>query len=65
MAHFDHGIHPDSARVAAGVRALARATACRTRRAAAHSARPRARRVARAARYAWLEATRAPAGRRR
>ena len=58
VAHFDHGIHPDSAAVAARVRELAASydLACESGRAELGAAASET--VARAARYAWLETTR-------
>ena len=58
VAHFDHGIHPESAAVADRVRELAASydLACETGRAELGAAASET--VARAARYAWLEATR-------
>ena len=57
VAHVDHGIHPDSPRVAERVRALARAFALPF-----ESGRldlgPSGETLARARRYAWLEAAR-------
>jgi tRNA(Ile)-lysidine synthase len=58
VAHFDHGIHPDSAQVAGAVRALAGSypLAFELGRGALGVAAGET--AARAARYAWLEATR-------
>ena len=58
-------IPPARASRRGGPGARRRATASRTRKAGASWARTPARPLARAARYAWLEATRAPPGRRR
>jgi tRNA(Ile)-lysidine synthase len=58
VAHFDHGIHPASARVAAGVRALAASyrLAAEEGRGSLGPAAGETR--ARVARYAWLEGVR-------
>ena len=58
VAHFDHGIHPESAAVADRVRELAAFydLACESGRAELGAFASET--VARAARYAWLEATR-------
>ena len=55
VAHFDHGIHPTSARVAAGVRALADAYRLEYEEGRAALG---AETAAREARYGWLEAAR-------
>jgi tRNA(Ile)-lysidine synthase len=62
VAHFDHGIHSDSAAVADRVRALAASyrLACEVGRGGLGVAAGET--VARAARYAWLEQTRARLG---
>jgi tRNA(Ile)-lysidine synthase len=58
VAHFDHGIHPESAAVAERVGELAASydLACESGRAELGAAASET--VARAARYAWLDATR-------
>jgi tRNA(Ile)-lysidine synthase len=62
VAHFDHGIHPASARVAEAVRALAATyrLACEVGRGELGAAAGET--LARASRYAWLEATRVRLG---
>jgi tRNA(Ile)-lysidine synthase len=62
VAHFDHGIHPDSRRVAAGVEALAARLrlSCQVGRGRLGEAAGET--AARAARYAWLERTRLELG---
>ncbi|MEP7175074.1 MAG: tRNA lysidine(34) synthetase TilS [Gemmatimonadales bacterium] len=62
VAHFDHGIHPASARVAAGVRALADAYHLAYEEGHGALGPDAGETVARHARYAWLEATRADLG---
>ena len=57
-AHFDHGIHPESAAVAAKVRALAESLGMEHEEGRAALGARAGETVARAARYAWLEATR-------
>src|SRR5690349_10344772 len=62
VAHFDHGIHPASPHVAAGVRALAERYGLRYEEGRG-ALGPEARETgARAARYAWLELTRERSG---
>jgi tRNA(Ile)-lysidine synthase len=58
VAHFDHGIHPDSGRVAAGVEGLAACCGlgCEVGRGGLGPAAGET--AARAARWAWLERTR-------
>ncbi len=58
VAHFDHGIHPSSARVAAGVRALADAYRLAYEEGRGELGPDATETAAREARYAWLEATR-------
>lgn len=58
VAHFDHGIHPASARVAAGVRALADAYHLAYEEGHGALGPAAGEAIARHARYAWLEATR-------
>jgi tRNA(Ile)-lysidine synthase len=58
VAHFDHGIHPASARVAAGVRALADAYRLAYEEGRGALGPDAGETAARHARYAWLEATR-------
>jgi tRNA(Ile)-lysidine synthase len=58
VAHFDHGIHPESARVADGVRALAESLGLAHEAGGAGLGAGAGETVARAARYAWLEAVR-------
>jgi tRNA(Ile)-lysidine synthase len=59
VAHFDHGIHPDSAAVAGGVRALAARLGLEYEEGRGALGPGAGETSARAARYAWLEATRA------
>src|SRR5690349_5224765 len=62
VAHFDHGIHPASPHVAAGVRALAERYGLRYEEGRG-ALGPEARETgARAARYAWLELNRERSG---
>ena len=58
VAHFDHGIHPESAQVADGVRALAESLGLGHEEGRASLGAHAGETVAREARYAWLEATR-------
>jgi tRNA(Ile)-lysidine synthase len=58
VAHFDHGIHPESARVADEVRALAESLGLGYEEGRASLGAHAGETVARAARYAWLEAAR-------
>jgi tRNA(Ile)-lysidine synthase len=58
VAHFDHGIHPASARVAAGVQALADAYRLEFEQGRAELGPGATETSARETRYAWLEATR-------
>jgi tRNA(Ile)-lysidine synthase len=58
VAHFDHGIHPSSARVASGVRALADAYRLAYQEGQGRLGPDATETAAREARYAWLEATR-------
>ena len=58
VAHFDHGIHPDSATVASTVRALAARYGLAYEEGRGALGVETAETTARAARYAWLEATR-------
>lgn len=58
VAHFDHGIHPESARVAEGVRDLAGSLGLAYEEGRAALGAGAGETVARAARYAWLEAVR-------
>jgi tRNA(Ile)-lysidine synthase len=58
VAHFDHGIQPASARVAAGVRALAGSYRLACEQGRGDLGPDAGETVARAARYAWLESTR-------
>ncbi len=58
VAHFDHGIQPASARVAAGVRALAEGYHLAYEEGHGALGPGAGETVARHARYAWLEATR-------
>jgi len=58
VAHFDHGIHPASARVAAGVRALADSYQVGYEEGCGALGPGAAETAARAARYAWLDCTR-------
>ena len=58
VAHFDHGIHPASARVAAGVRALAGGYGLAYEEGRGALGPGAGETAARAARYAWLESTR-------
>lgn len=62
VAHFDHGIHPDSAAVASGVRALAARYPLEYEEGRGALGPAASETSARAARYAWLEATRARLG---
>src|SRR6185369_9543497 len=59
VAHFDHGIHPDSAAVASGVRTLAARYRLEYEEGRGALGPAAGETSARAARYAWLEATRA------
>src|SRR6476661_7960055 len=58
VAHFDHGIHPDSAAVASSVRALAARYRLEYEEGRGALGAAAGETSARAARYAWLEATR-------
>jgi tRNA(Ile)-lysidine synthase len=58
VAHFDHGIHPASARVAAGVRALAQSYRLAYEEGRGDLGPNVSETAARAARYAWLESVR-------
>jgi tRNA(Ile)-lysidine synthase len=58
VAHFDHGIHPASARVSDGVRALAGSYRLAFEEGRGRLGAAAGETAARAARYAWLEATR-------
>jgi len=58
VAHFDHGIHPESAAVAAAVRALAARYGLPYVEGRGALGLAAAETTARSARYAWLEATR-------
>jgi len=58
VAHFDHGIHPASADVALGVRALAARYGLPYEQGHTSLGAGAGETAARAARYAWLEATR-------
>jgi tRNA(Ile)-lysidine synthase len=58
VAHFDHGIHPASARVAAGVRALAGSYRLPYEEGRGELGPQAGETAARAARYAWLESVR-------
>lgn len=58
VAHFDHGIHPASAEVASAVRALADRYGLRCEHGRGALGADAGETAARAARYAWLEATR-------
>jgi tRNA(Ile)-lysidine synthase len=62
VAHFDHGIHPSSARVAAGVRALADAYRLAYEEGRGHLGAEATETEAREARYTWLAATRLQLG---
>jgi len=62
VAHFDHGIHPDSAAVASSVRALAARHRLEYEEGRGALGPAAGETSARAARYAWLEATRARLG---
>ena len=62
VAHFDHGIHLESARVADGVRALAESLGLPHEQGGAALGAGGGETIARAARYAWLEATRRRVG---
>ncbi len=62
VAHFDHGIDPGSARVAAGVRALASSYGLPYEEGRGALGPAAGETVARTARYAWLEATRLRTG---
>ena len=57
-AHFDHGIHPASARVAAGVRALAESYPVGYEEGRGALGPAAGETAARVARYRWLESTR-------
>jgi len=58
VAHFDHGIHPASAEVASAVRAMASRYGLRYEQGRGELGAGAGETAARAARYAWLEATR-------
>jgi tRNA(Ile)-lysidine synthase len=58
VAHFDHGIHPASAQVASAVGALAARYGLRSEQGRGGLGTDAGETAARAARYAWLEATR-------
>jgi tRNA(Ile)-lysidine synthase len=62
VAHLDHGIHPDSRRVADQVGALARSYALPFERGELALGAAAGETLARARRYAWLEALRARVG---
>jgi tRNA(Ile)-lysidine synthase len=62
VAHFDHGIHPESGRVSARVRALAESLGCPHQEGRGALGADAGETAARAARYAWLETTRARLG---
>ena len=62
VAHFDHGIHPASRRVAEGVRALAERLGLRYEEGRGELGAGAGETVARSARYAWLELTRERCG---
>lgn len=62
VAHFDHGIHPDSEGVAAGVQALAARYRLGCEVGRGLLGRAAGETAARAARYAWLERTRLSLG---
>src|SRR5690242_17324091 len=55
VAHADHGIHPESARVAEQVRALAKAYGLRFETTQLELGASAGETLARARRYAWLE----------
>jgi tRNA(Ile)-lysidine synthase len=58
VAHFDHGIHPASAEVASAVRAMATRYGLAYEQGQGRLGAGAGETAARAARYAWLEATR-------
>ena len=62
VAHFDHGIHPASARVAEAVRLLAGSYRLAYEEGRGELGAAAGETLARASRYAWLEATRARLG---
>ena len=62
VAHFDHGIHPASARIAAGVGALADAYRLEFEQGRGELGQGTSETAAREARYAWLEAARRRTG---
>ncbi len=62
VAHFDHGIHPASARVAEAVRALAASYRLAYEEGRGELGAAAGETLARASRYAWLETTRARLG---
>jgi tRNA(Ile)-lysidine synthase len=62
VAHFDHGIHPESATVAAGVRALAARYRLAYEEGRGALGAAAGETAARTARYGWLEATRVRLG---
>ena len=62
VAHFDHGIHPESPRVADAVAAFARSLGLPHEVGRAALGPGAGETSARAARYAWLEATRVRLG---
>jgi len=62
VAHLDHGIHPESARVAAQVRSLARSFGLPFELGSAALGASASETLARTHRYAWLEAARARIG---
>jgi tRNA(Ile)-lysidine synthase len=62
VAHVDHGIHPDSGRVAEGVRALAASYGLSYVSGRLSLGPAATETLARSQRYAWLEAARARAG---
>ena len=62
VAHVDHGIHPDSTRVAEGVRALARSYGLPVEVGELELGPSAGETMARSRRYAWLEEARARVG---
>jgi tRNA(Ile)-lysidine synthase len=62
VAHFDHGIHPGSGRVADAVRALAESLGLPCEEGRADLGPTAGEAVARSARYAWLDAARLRTG---